>query len=272
MQNNRFLMMKFFWIILLASAVSLSACTSPSTPTPLSTAANPPTPNTNFLTSEGVVASAKVVPVNESQMSFSISSPVKEVLVKEGDIVKAGQVLMRLYEPHLQLSVTQAELSLKAAELDLVYWINRFDRPPERRQQARAETEQARTRLKIAQASFAQASLVAPFDATVVEIKVQPGEIAQRGQTVMILGDLNNMEIQTTDLSERDVPRVQAGQIVNIYLEALKANISGKVVRVSPISETVGGDVVFPVTIALDQQPHGLLWGMTAEVDIKSSQ
>jgi hypothetical protein len=30
----------------------------------------------------------------------------------------------------------------------------------------------------------------------------------------------------------------------------------------------VGGDIVFKVTIALDEQPKGLLWGMTAEVTI----
>jgi hypothetical protein len=32
----------------------------------------------------------------------------------------------------------------------------------------------------------------------------------------------------------------------------------------------VGGDVVFKVTIAPDTQPEGLLWGMTAEVEIQS--
>ncbi len=41
-------------------------------------------------------------------------------------------------------------------------------------------------------------------------------------------------------------------------------------IRISPIADDVGGDVVFKVTIAPDTQPEGLLWGMSAEVEIQS--
>jgi hypothetical protein len=41
------------------------------------------------------------------------------------------------------------------------------------------------------------------------------------------------------------------------------------VVSISPIADTVGGDVVFKVTITFDNQPADLLWGMTAEVTIE---
>ena len=264
-------MKHIFWTSFLAAAVALAGCGLPASPATPSISTEVPATmqsQTGFLTSSGVVASAEVMPALKSRMSFAVSAPVQEVLVKEGDLVKAGQTLITLYSPDLELSVTSAELGLKAAELDLVYWIPRLDRPPERRQQAAAETEQAKAKLKTAQASFAQTSLIAPFDATVVDIQVQAGELAQRGQPAIILGDLSNMQIQTTDLSERDVPRVQIGQRANIYVEALDANITGKVIRISPISDTVGGDVVYPVTMELDEQPDGLLWGMTAEVEI----
>jgi HlyD family secretion protein len=269
--NNEALMKHILWTLFLVVAVTLAGCgTSPSTTAPFVPTEVPITPQsqTGFLTSSGVVASAEVLPALKSRMSFAVSAPVQKVLVKEGDLVKAGQTLITLYSPDLELSVTSAELGLKAAELDLAYWIPRLDRPPERRQQAAAQTEQARTQLKTAQASFAQTSLIAPFDATVVDIQVQTGELAQRGQPVITLGDLSHMQIQATDLSERDVPRVQIGQRANIYVEALDANITGKVIRVSPISDTVGGDVIYPVTIELDEQVDGLLWGMTAEVEI----
>ena len=82
------------------------------------------------------------------------------------------------------------------------------------------------------------------------------------------VGEISRMQIETTDLSERDVPAVQIGQSVNVYIEALDATVTGKVIRISPISETVGGDVVYPVTIELDEQIPGLLWGMSAEVEI----
>ena len=81
---------------------------------------------------------------------------------------------------------------------------------------------------------------------------------------------MNDLQIETTDLSERDISRVKIGQSVNVYLEALDVTVTGKVILSSPVSKTVGGDVVFPVTIKLDEQPEGLLWGMTAEVEIQT--
>ena len=263
-------MKKIFWTTFLALTVTLAACASPSTPPPALTEV-PATPSTGLIVSDGVVASAVALPARETQMSFVVSAPVKEVLVKEGDIVIAGQTLLTLYSPDLELGVPSAELNLKAAELEFTYWIPaRHDRPPERRQQAEAELEQARAKFETSKVVFAQTFLVAPFDATVIDVKIQAGEFAQAGQVVIVLGDVAQMQIETTDLSERDVPSVQIGQSVNVYIESLDATVTGKVIRISPISDTVGGDVVYPVTIELDEQPAGLLWGMTAEVEIQT--
>lgn len=97
-----------------------------------------------------------------------------------------------------------------------------------------------------------------------------PGELVQAGQTIITLASLNDLQIETTDLSERDIARVKVGQAVDVYIEALDRTVSGEVIRISPVSRTVGGDVVFPVTIVLEEQPDGLLWGMTAEVEIRT--
>ncbi|MBK8617162.1 MAG: hypothetical protein IPN96_08630 [Anaerolineales bacterium] len=51
-------------------------------------------------------------------------------------------------------------------------------------------------KLETAKASFAQTTLVAPFDATVINIKIQPGEFAQAGQVVIVLGDLVHLQDQ----------------------------------------------------------------------------
>jgi multidrug efflux pump subunit AcrA (membrane-fusion protein) len=264
-------MKKIFWTAFLALTVILASCTSVPTATPLPAASVTASAPTGLPLSGGVVASAEAQPAHETQMSFTISAPVKEVLVKEGDVVKAGQALITLYTPDLEGHVTEAELAEKAGELEFQYWVpRRFDRPPERRQQAEAEWNQKKTALEVARASFAQTTIYAPFDATVVDVNIQFGEIAQTGHELITLADLAHMKIKTTDLSERDVPAVQIGQTANIYIEALDITVKGKVTKISPISETVGGDVVYPVTIELDEQPDGLLWGMSAEVEIQT--
>ncbi len=215
-------------------------------------------------------------------MSFQISAPVKEILVKKGDTVKAGQPLMILSTLDLELSVQEAEWSARSAEA-------LFDRSKdpykkvvregkilyaagyvEKRNEMQAKLQAAQAVLDAAKYELAQDTLLAPFDGTVVDIRVEPGEFAQAGQVVVTLADLTNMQVKTTDLSERDVPDVQIGQIANVYIEALDITITGKVIKISPISETVGGDVVYPVTIELDEQPKGLLWGMSAEAEIQT--
>ncbi len=264
-------MKKLFRMILSALALILAACGSPSAPaaTPPTAAPTVDSDQSGFLLSDGVVASAEAQPARETQMSFTISAPVQQVLVKEGDVVKVGQALITLYTPDLEGEVTRAELAAKAGELEYQYWLpHRFDRPPERQWQAEAEWNQQKMALEVARASFAQSTIYAPFDATVVDVNIQFGELAQTGHVVITLADLAYIKIETTDLSERDVPAVQVGQTANVYIEALDITVAGKVSKVSPMSETVGGDVVYPVTIELDEQPDGLLWGMSAEVEI----
>jgi multidrug efflux pump subunit AcrA (membrane-fusion protein) len=263
-------MKKIFWTMFLTLSVTFAACSNTTTGTPPAAAPATVSAPTGLTLTGGVVASAKVIPAQDTQMSFVISAPVKDVLVKEGDVVTAGQTLMTLYSPDLELSVKAAELAVQSADIEYQYWIPRRDRPPERRDQAKAIFEGTQAQLETAEAAFAQASLIAPFDGTILDIKVQPGEFAQAGQVVIVLGDVAHMQIRTTDLSERDVVDVQVGQSVNIYIEALDITVTGKVTQILPIAESVGGDVVYPVTIELDEQPEGLLWGMTAEVEIQT--
>jgi multidrug resistance efflux pump len=142
--------------------------------------------------------------------------------------------------------------------------------PHEVQLKAESKAAQAQAVLDVAKANLALGTLSAPFDGEIVSINIIPGELVQVDQSILTLATLNDLQIETTDLSERDIARVKIGQSVNVYIEALDVSIPGKVIRISPISKTVGGDVVYPVTIKLDEKPDGLLWGMTAEVEIKT--
>ena len=84
------------------------------------------------------------------------------------------------------------------------------------------------------------------------------------------MGDLTHFRIETTDLSEKDIADVKLGAQANVFIEALNKEFTGKVVDIGRISEKVGGDVVFKVTIELNEQPEGLRWGMSADVSIQA--
>ena len=228
-----------------------------------------------------VIASAVIVPAQVSEVGFLTSALVREIPVKQGDVVQAGQMLAALDMPELEYIVTAAEAALRSAQFyaelqrygSVKKYDNRgrvyFEAPPhEVIQKADARAEQARVALEVAQITLAQSTLVTPYNGTVVAVHAMPGELVQPGQPVLTLATLDKLQIETTDLSERDITKIKIGQSATVSIEALDAKFPATVIAIAPRAETLGGDVVYKVTLAFDKQPDGLLWGMTAEVTI----
>jgi RND family efflux transporter MFP subunit len=204
-------------------------------------------------------------------MGFVISAPVKQIAVKAGDEVKAGQTLIVLNTPELELSVTGTEASVRSAQAEDQYWsFPRKNEPPERRWVSTAQLQEAQASLDAAKAILSQGTLVAPFDGTIVAINVAEGQLVQLGQVVAVIGDLNHLQVETTDLSERDIAGVQIGQTATVRLKAFNQDLAGKVTAIAPLGVKSSGDVVYKVTIELDAPPQGLMWGMSGDVDIQT--
>jgi multidrug resistance efflux pump len=132
-----------------------------------------------------------------------------------------------------------------------------------------AMLQQARDAVTSAQKRLDNTRLLAPISGTAISVAVVVGEYAAPAVPVILLSDVDNLHVETTDLSERDVPKVAVGQVVNVFVEALNANISGHVKSISALSSTLGGDVVYKTTIDLDEIPAGLRAGMSVEVQFE---
>ena len=262
------------WTALLFTALvlAMAGCAPSANATPIPTVALDATGSSEL---KNVQASAQVVPVQEARLSFAISGPIKEVTVEEGTTVEAGQILATLSSPDLEYGVLQAEDAVRKAEFDYEYW--KLPRRVgyqvvERGPVAAQELEVTRRTLDTANAELSQTELFAPFAATVTSVEAKAGEYVRTGQVVIVLARLSNLEIETTDLSELNVAAVKLGQPATVYVEALDKEFPGEVTAISPISNTIGGDVVYTVTISLNEQPADLLWGMSAEVEIQTEQ
>ena len=250
--------------------LSIIGCGPVATATPFPTIALDPTGSSEV---SNVQASAEVIPAQATNLSFVISGPVNEVTVEKGSVVEAGQILATLRSPDLEYGFLQAEAALQAAEYNYEYWkLPRRDggEVVERGPVAEKELEAARRSLEAAQAELAQTKLVSPFAATVVSVEAHPGEYVRLGQVVIALAQLQDLKIVTTDLSELNVAAVETGQAATVYVEALDKEFQGVVTAISPISDTLGSDVVFKVTIELQERPPDLLWGMSADVEIET--
>lgn len=132
---------------------------------------------------------------------------------------------------------------------------------------AEQRVKNAKAQLAARLSALADVELVAPFNGMAANVEVDPGSWVSPGQTMLIVADLEHLQVETTDLSERDIPSVRVGQPVRVFIKALGQTLDGKVSEISPIAETLGGDVVYTTVISLEEIPAGLLIGMSAEVN-----
>ncbi len=188
------------------------------------------------------------------------------IAAARAQVQQAQAALGRLLAPAMpgQISEAQAQVHSAQAQFDLLTAGARAEEVTA----AEATVAAATAALKLARSNLANTELRAPFAGTVTALQVGPSELVLPGQTVLTLADLSHLQVETTDLSERDVARLAAGQSVTVFIEALNAEIRGRALRIAPQATVVAGDVVYTVSIELDEQPPGLRWGMSADVEI----
>ena len=89
------------------------------------------------------------------------------------------------------------------------------------------------------------------------------------GAPVAELGDLTAWQVETDDLSELDIVRVQEGQTVEVTFDAIPGLApSGTVERVQPKGEKKLGDMTYTVIVRLANPDPRLRWNMTAVIDL----
>lgn len=148
------------------------------------------------------------------------------------------------------------------------YETYRFGPDPKDVALAESRIDNAEAQLAAAQEAIANRELVAPFDGVISEINVNPGEWVAPGRPLIQIGNLDQLQVETTDLGEIDIARIEIGDPVTLTFDSLPdLMLQGKVTRIAPKSDE-GAGVNFPVIIELDQVPDMLRWGMTAFIDI----
>lgn len=141
---------------------------------------------------------------------------------------------------------------------------------PEEIAAAEASVQQAKVALEKAKVALKRTEISAPFAGTVGMLQVREGELVSPGQPLITLGDLSALRVETTDLDEIDVARVEVGQEVDVTFDALPEQVfTGRVARIFPRAESDGGGVNYTAIVELDELDPAIRWGMTAFVDIE---
>lgn len=133
---------------------------------------------------------------------------------------------------------------------------------------AEARLTNAEAQLDAAEELLADLELKAPFDGVISAVHVNASEWVAPGSPVLLIGDLNHLQVKTTDLGEIDVARISIDDSAAITFDALPDLVlEGTVISIAPKADE-GSGVNFPVVIELSEIPPALRWGMTAFVDI----
>lgn len=165
-----------------------------------------------------------------------------------------------------QVAFAEARVANAQAQLDMAMSANPT---AEKLSLARAEVDSARLNLELAQAQLDKMTLTAPFDGVISAIELHEGEWAVPGVAVIELLDTSAWMIETKNVGELQIGRVEIGQVVLIRVNAFQGEtLDGRVVAISPDAVVQQGDTTYTLLIELDPTELNLRPGMTARVEI----
>jgi HlyD family secretion protein len=132
---------------------------------------------------------------------------------------------------------------------------------------AQARLDNALAQVAAAQNALGNYELKAPFNGTVADINVSPNQQAGPETWAIVLIDDRQWYVETSDLTEYDVAKINVGDSANITIDALpQIEMAGVVEDISIAPKTLAGDVIYTVRLRIDKPDPLVKWGMTMEV------
>jgi multidrug resistance efflux pump len=196
----------------------------------------------------------------------------KNAKTKLDDAQKEYDSLLRDYE-RLKYDLDQARAELQQAEANLAEAERRYEArksgpDPDDLALAQSRLANAEAQVASAQTMLANLELRAPFAGTIVRVNIRAGERTAPGQPVVHLADFSQWYVETSDLNELDVVRIDTTQPVTITADALPdLPLSGQVERVYDDYSERAGDVLYTVRVRLNEADARLRWGMTVSAN-----
>ncbi|AYG58897.1 efflux RND transporter periplasmic adaptor subunit [Rhizobium jaguaris] len=232
-----------------------------------------------------------------------VSGPVSEVLVKDNQIVKKGDVLFRVDRDRFTIALAQADAALQGAQAALEQARRENERQQrlgnagsaQQKEQAQTAEEQAQAALgqatanrALAQLNLDRSEIKATVNGSVSNLTLRPGDYVTAGAAKVALIDTDSLRVEGY-FEETKLPRIQIGDEVSIRLIGQAEKLTGHVESIATgieDRERTSGSLLanitptfswvrlaqrVPVRIALDRVPDGtkLIAGLTATVEVQ---
>lgn len=270
------------WHRLQNSAPPHAVVANPAAPTAATSAAAKPLPVVALAASDVVsvqsIALVQMLPisgpvkaVHSAFVKARVAGELQDLLVREGDYVKAGQVIARVDSTEYQARLRQAQQQAQStkAQVDIAqrtYDDNRslvekgfiskaaLDNSASNLAALTASYQAAQSGVDVLQKSLEDAVMRAPLSGQVSQRLVQNGERVAIDAKVVEIVDLAQLEMEAS-LSAEDAARVRLGQVAQVGIDGSTDSVTAKVVRVNP-NATAGSRAV---VVYLALAPHAQL-------------
>lgn len=233
----------------------------------------------------GPVISGSLQPVIKAELNAEVSGIVMQVLKDNGDMVKAGDVLVKLD----QTTYRDKLLSAQEAERSAAVTLEQAHRQLKRMQslskqslvtqegleaaenkvnQSQSDLASARARLVEARQQMEKTDVKAPFSGVVATRKVSAGDTAQVGKGLMVLIDPASIRFEGYVAADR-VGQVKVGNKVTFKVNGYSGQFfTGTVERINPLANESTRQV--QLLVAMDLKEQSLVAGLYAEGHVEA--
>ena len=187
------------------------------------------------------------------QLSSRISGFIRKLAVREGELVREGQVLVEIDPSDVEGAVRRANAARASAQADLAdarVDVDKFTaltktgavpmdtlrKAEVRRQVAQARLAEAQAALETANAQRAYTSITSPVDGVVVGRLREAGDLATPGVPILEIEARNTLVFQTY-VAESRVAQLDPAQPVRVSLDAAPQGYEGRLLRVVPSAD-----------------------------------
>lgn len=227
---------------------------------------------------QGLAISGALKAVNSAIIKARTAGELQALTVREGDFVKAGQVVAKVDATDIVLRIKQAQEQADAAKTQIDIAQRSFDNNRSLVDQgfisktaldtssaqlmgAQANHKAALAAVELAKRSLDDAVLKSPISGQVAQRLAQPGERVGIDARVLEVVDLSRIELEAT-LGAADSVNVRVGQAATLNVEGVPQALAAQVARINPSAQAGSRGVV--VYLAL-QNPAGLRQGLFAQ-------
>jgi RND family efflux transporter MFP subunit len=227
---------------------------------------------------QGMPISGSLKAVNSALVKARAAGELQALTVREGDAVKAGQVIARVDDTEYRARVKQAQEQADAAKAQIDsaqrQWDNNkalvdqgfisktaLDTSWNNFAAAQANHKAALAAVEMARKTLEDTVLRAPISGVVAQRLAQPGERVSVEARVIEIVDLSRLELEAT-LTPGDSLDVRVGQEAALQIEGSHRPVRARVVRINPSAQAGSRSVLAYLAIA---DAFGLRQGLFAQ-------